>query len=110
MIAIGDYAGKTETSGFVGPTFKTIAEAQLWLKNHLDWITKNSYGIAIWETNSHVVRPGLPPIPPKEYLVWHRDHTNCFGRLYNPETGWCFRVDHNDRIIEEFLEPETNDK
>ena len=52
MISIGYYAGKEYPSPFCAMAVKSVAEAQIWLKNHLSWLEEASFGFSIWETNS----------------------------------------------------------
>lgn len=103
MISIGYYNGKTNTSPYCGPTVKTIVEAQIWLKNNLEFLEKNSYGVSIWETNSWDRGPGQRAGKPKVYLSWHRDGSDCYGQLFNPDTGWRFTVGSDNKIHEDFV-------
>lgn len=106
MISIGYYSTQKMHSPFITKQVGTIPEAQLWLKNMLPWLEKNSYGLLVWETNSWDNGPGNRAKAPTFYLSWHNDGTDCFGRLYNPATGWCFIVREDNKIHEEHFPPE----
>ena len=103
MISIGYYDGKTCTSPFFGRTVKTIAEAQIWLKNNLEFLCQNSYGFSIWETNSWDRGPGQRAGDPHVYISWHRDGSNCYGQLFNPDSKWRFTVGADNKIHEDFV-------
>lgn len=103
MISIGYHTGKTNCSPFTCTAVKDIAEAQIWLKNNLTWLEKISYGFSIWETNSWDRGSNHHAGKPKVYLSWHRDGTDCYGQLYNPETGWRFTIGSDDKIHEDCL-------
>ena len=104
MISIGYYAGKEYPSPFCALAVKSVAEAQIWLKNHLAWLEEASFGFSIWETNSWDRGPGKRAGKPRVYLSWQRDGRECYGRLFNPETGWRFAVGEDKRIREDFAE------
>ena len=104
MISIGYYAGKEYCSPYGGLVVKNVAEAQIWLKNHLPWLEEASFGLSIWETNSWDRGPGKRAGKPRVYLSWHRDGTECRGQLFDPGTGWRFTVGSDGRIREDFAE------
>ena len=103
MITISWYNGKTNVSPFTGKEVKTISEAQIWLKNTLEWLEKNSYGVLFSETGSWDNGPGRRMKKPHIYLSWHRDGSDCYGQLYNPDTGWRFTVGSDNKIHEDFV-------
>ena len=103
MISIGYHAGRSNCSNFYPTAVETAAEAQMWLKDNLEWLEENSFGFSIWETNSWYRGPDRRAGKCHVYISWQRDGSECYGQLYDPETGRRFFVGPDGMIREDFV-------